>query len=146
MLTGFHRILVVLFALALPVLAAGPKESPKKAGARHDLLYVCDCEASCACTTTSLEAGKCTCGKALAAHHVLKVEGNEALLCSCPAGCTCKLDAKDPSMCGCGKAVRRVSLKGKGIYFCNCGGSCDCNTLLASPGKCKCGMALKKVD
>jgi hypothetical protein len=144
--TGFHRILTLLFALALPLAADAPKEAPKVASARHDLVYACACKDGCPCNTVSMNAGKCTCGKGLEAHHVLKMEGSEALLCACPEGCTCKLDAKDASKCGCGKTVKRVNLKGAGIYFCNCGGSCECNTLSAEPGKCKCGMALKKVD
>jgi len=78
--------------------------------------------------------------------HVLKIEGEEALLCTCAEGCKCSLDPKDPTKCGCGQPVKRVSLKGAGIYFCNCGGSCMCNTVSNSPGKCKCGMDLKKVD
>jgi hypothetical protein len=145
-LAGFHRILVLLFALTLPVVAAGPKEAAKKAAVRHDVLYVCDCGDSCPCTSVSVKAGKCACGKALAAHHVLKVEGDEALVCACPGSCSCKLDAQDATKCGCGKAVRRLSLADTGIYFCNCGGSCACNTLKAKPGKCKCGMALHKAD
>jgi hypothetical protein len=78
-------------------------------------------------------------------HHVVKVEGDEALLCACAEGCTCKIDPKDASKCGCGQPLKRVSLKGTGIYFCNCGGSCFCNTVSDQPGKCRCGMDLKTV-
>ena len=145
-LGSFRWITALLLALSLPLLAEQAKPSAKKAAARHDILFVCNCEDACACTTVGVKAGTCKCGKDLVAHHVLKVEGTEALVCACPAGCTCKLDGKDATKCGCGKAVRRVELKGSGIYFCNCSGSCECNTLQAKAGKCKCGMALKKVD
>lgn len=114
--------------------------------ARNDILYVCDCGATCKCNTLSTKPGKCGCGQPLAAYHVIKVEGDEALLCACGNNCTCAIDPKDNSKCGCGKPVKRVSLKGTGIYFCNCGGSCACNTVSDHPGQCKCGMQLKKVD
>ena len=78
--------------------------------------------------------------------HVLRVEGEEALVCACGGDCACKLDAADPSRCGCGKPLRRVGLKGTGVYFCNCGGTCQCNTVAAKAGVCKCGMALKRVS
>jgi len=77
--------------------------------------------------------------------HVVRVEGDEALVCTCAEGCTCKQDASDPTKCGCGKTLKRVSLKGTGIYFCNCGGSCACNTLSDQPGSCRCGMNLKQM-
>jgi hypothetical protein len=74
---------------------------------------------------------------------LVKVEGDVALVCGCEQGCTCAIDPKDPAKCGCGKQLRRVSLKGTGLYFCNCGGSCTCNHVSAKPGKCGCGMDLK---
>ena len=143
---GFRWITALLLALSLPLLAEEAKPATKKAAARHDMLYVCECGDACACTTIGVKAGQCKCGKALVAHHVVKVEGTEALVCACPSGCACKLDEKDATKCGCGKAVRRVDLKGTGLYFCNCGGSCACNTVQAKPGKCTCGMDLKKAD
>ena len=79
--------------------------------------------------------------------HVLKVEGNEALLCQCEEGCGCTgFNPKDPNKCTCGNQVKRVNMAGTGIYFCNCGGSCFCNTVSNEPGKCGCGMNLKKVN
>jgi hypothetical protein len=94
----------------------------------------------------STEPGTCGCGKDLEAGHVLKIEGDEAIVCTCGADCTCSLDPEDETKCACGKAVKRVSLKGTGLYFCNCGGSCNCNTVSAEPGECECGMEFKKVD
>ena len=114
---------------------------------RKDVLYTCNCGPECKCNTVSTKPGNCACGQPMKWGHVVKVEGNEALLCTCKEGCKCRgLDPKDPIKCTCGGPVKRVSLKGTGIYFCNCGGSCMCNTVSDSPGKCKCGMELKKVD
>jgi len=110
-----------------------------KAGA----LYVCGCGPDCKCTTVAVKPGKRHCGKDLVAVHPLKVEDDSVLACSCGADCKCTLDASDPTKCGCGKPVRKVSLKGSGLYYCACGGGC-CVTISDKPGKCKCGMDLKK--
>ncbi|MBA4373458.1 MAG: hypothetical protein C0402_11435 [Thermodesulfovibrio sp.] len=67
-------------------------------------------------------------------------------LCGQQAERSLCLDADDPAKCGYGKTVKKVNLKGTGIYFCNCGGSCTCNTVSNKPAKCKCGMDLKKSD
>ena len=117
-----------------------------QAAQRHDLLYVCNCGPECKCNTVSTQPGNCACGQPMVAYHVVKVEGDEALLCTCGGDCKCAIDPADSSKCGCGKEVKRVSLKGTGIFFCNCGGSCFCNTASDQPGQCKCGMPLKKVD
>jgi hypothetical protein len=114
--------------------------------ARQDVLYFCDCGKECKCDSVSTGPGNCKCGKPMKWGHVLKVEGNEALVCTCAEGCTCSLDPKDPAKCGCGNPVKRVNLKGTGIYFCNCGGSCMCNTVSDKPGRCKCSMDLKRAD
>jgi len=113
---------------------------------RSDILYYCDCGAECHCNSVSTKPGNCTCNKPMRWGHVIKVEGDEAIVCTCAEGCKCSIDANDPTKCGCGNKVKRLSLKGTGIYFCNCGGSCHCNTVSDKPGKCKCGMDLKKVD
>jgi hypothetical protein len=113
-------------------------------GARQDVLYTCNCGAECNCNTVSTQPGKCKCGVEMKWGHVLKIEGNEAILCQCGEGCKCGgLDAKDPTKCVCGMPVKRVNLEGTGVYFCNCGGSCYCNTVSDKPGKCRCGMELK---
>jgi hypothetical protein len=113
---------------------------------RADVLYACDCGNGCKCNSLSKQPGNCACGKPMRWHHVVKVENDEALLCSCKEGCKCSLDAADPSKCGCGNLVKRVSLKGSGLFFCNCGGSCTCNTVQAAPGDCRCGMPLKQIN
>jgi hypothetical protein len=66
-------------------------------------------------------------------------------LCTCKEGCKCQIDPQDKTRCGCGNPIKRVSLKGTGLYFCNCGGACACNTVSAQPGTCRCGMPLKTV-
>ena len=129
-------------------LKSGPQanlESGQMAG-RADVLYACDCGPGCDCNTLSKSPGQCRCGKPLRWYHVIKVEGDVALLCGCAKGCECKLDPKDPTKCGCGKPVKRVSLKGSGLFFCNCGGSCSCNTVQAQVGQCKCGMKLHQAN
>lgn len=117
---------------------------PTAAAERADVLYACDCGNGCSCNSLSKEPGNCACGKPLRWYHVVKVEQDEALLCGCEKGCNCKLDAQDPAKCACGKPIKRVSLKGSGLYFCNCGGSCTCNTVKTVPGECRCGMQLKQ--
>ena len=138
------RILVVL-ALSFLMLSA-VLVTAKADEARQDVLYYCNCGKECNCNSVSTTPGDCKCGKPMKWGHVLKIEGNEALVCTCEKGCTCSLDPKDSTKCGCGKDVKRVNLKGTGIYFCNCGGSCTCNTVSDKPGKCKCNMDLKKID
>jgi hypothetical protein len=60
-----------------------------------------------------VEPGNCSCGKPLAWGHVVKVEGDVALVCTCTEGCTCKIDATDPTKCGCGK--ESASASGTGL-------------------------------
>ena len=136
-------ILSVVVAVAIAVGVVGIVFAAKEE-ARNDVLYTCGCGASCGCKTVSLAPGKCGCGKPLVWGHVVKVEGNDALVCSCKEGCTCKVDEKNPGKCTCGSDLKRVSLVGTGLYFCNCGGSCTCNHLSDKPGKCHCGMDLKQ--
>jgi len=113
-----------------------------EAAVRHDVVYACNCGPDCTCGSVSTEAGPCSCGSEMAATHVVKVEGHDALLCTCSGDCTCEIDAEDETKCACGKELKRVSLEGSGLYFCNCGGSCTCNFISAEPGKCSCGMEL----
>ncbi len=135
------------FLLAFTALFLGMAvQSALAAEERTDVLYYCDCGPECHCNSVSTSPGNCKCNKPMKWGHVIKIEGDEAILCTCAEGCKCSIDANDPTKCGCGNKVKRVSLKGTGIYFCNCGGSCHCNTVSDKPGKCKCGMDLKKVD
>lgn len=125
-----------------PAAATAPAET----AARSDVLYSCNCGPACKCNSVSVKPGNCACGKPLAWGHLVRVEGDEALLCTCKEGCQCRIDPNDPTKCGCGNPIKRVSLKGSGLYFCNCGGSCGCNTVSAQPAACRCGMQLKKVE
>jgi hypothetical protein len=138
------RVLLVV-AIAVMMLSA-VMVFAKSDEARKDVIYYCNCGAECKCNSVSTTPGNCKCGKPMKWGHVLKIEGNEALVCTCGEGCTCSINPNDPTKCGCGNPVKRVNLKGTGIYFCNCGGSCMCNTMSDKPGKCKCGMDLKKAD
>jgi hypothetical protein len=113
-----------------------------EAAVRHDVVYACNCGPDCTCGSVSTEAGPCSCGSEMAATHVVKVDGHDALLCTCSGDCTCEIDAEDDTKCSCGEELKRVSLEGSGLYFCNCGGSCTCNFISAEPGKCSCGMEL----
>jgi hypothetical protein len=103
----------------------------------NKLYYVCNCKDDCTCNTISGKPGKCTCGSALAAMHVLAIEKGNGVFCRCGSECTCVRSKTDPAKCGCGKAVKMVSLKGK--YVCDCGTTCDCGTISDKPGKCHCG-------
>lgn len=141
---------LLMIAVCLSFLSAGcvtTKPAATAEQARHDVLYTCNCGPQCKCNSVSTQAGNCRCGQPMKWGHVVRVEGNEALLCQCKEGCTCAgLDPKDPSKCACGNPVKRVNLQGSGIYFCNCGGACGCNTVSDKPGGCKCGMPLKKAE
>jgi hypothetical protein len=113
-----------------------------EAEVRHDVVFACACGPDCDCGSVSAVAGTCSCGTELEAAHMVKVEGNEALVCGCEADCTCEINAEDETTCACGTEIRRVSLEGSGVYFCNCGGSCTCNFVSDEPGNCACGMEL----
>ena len=141
------KILTVLFLVFLLALSGcAAKQTASTQVDREDVLYTCNCGLQCNCNSMSTQAGNCACGNPMKWGHVLRIEGNEALLCQCAEGCSCGgLDPKNPNKCMCGTPIKRVNLEGTGIYFCNCGGSCSCNTVSESPGKCKCGMNLKKV-
>jgi len=136
-------VLVLSFSVLLlsAVMLTARADEP-----RQDVLYYCNCGPECNCNSLSTHPGNCKCGQPMKWGHVLKIEGNEAIVCTCDEGCKCNLDRKDPTKCSCGKPVKRINLKGTGIYFCNCGGSCMCNTVSDKPGKCKCSMQLKRVD
>ena len=140
-------IKVFLFVICSLFVMFAYMETASTEEQRSDVLYTCDCGPQCKCNSVSTKPGKCSCGQPMKWGHVLKTEGNEAILCTCKEGCKCSgFDPKDPTKCSCGNPVKRANLKGTGIYFCNCAGSCTCNTVSDKPGKCKCGMELKKVD
>lgn len=135
---------VLITLLVCVGLSCAADKVVKKKADKGSILYVCNCGGDCKCNTVSTRPGNCKCGGKLAAMHVLKIEGDEAILCTCGKKCACKLDPADPSKCGCGQPAKRVSLKG--LYVCGCGEGCTCNTISDKPGKCKCGNTLKKVE
>ncbi len=144
---GKMRTSRILLLVAVSVfLVSAIMVTAKADEPRQDVLYYCNCGADCNCNTVSTKPGNCKCGKPMKWGHVVKIDGTMASVCTCDEGCKCAIDPKDPSKCGCGKDVKKIDLKGTGIYFCNCGGSCTCNTVSDKPGKCKCNMDLKKVD
>jgi hypothetical protein len=128
--------------MAVEAVAAEMVMDDVEAEVRNDVLYTCNCGPECDCGSVSAEAGTCGCGTELAAAHMVKVEGNEALVCGCAGDCTCEINAEDETTCSCGTEIRRVSLEGSGIYYCNCGGSCTCNFVATEAGNCACGMEL----
>jgi hypothetical protein len=138
----FVTAVLAVFMLSGIAFAEGSKAKAKKAKAGN-ILYVCNCSDNCTCDTVSMKPGKCKCGQKLAAMHILKIEGEQAILCTCGKDCTCKLDPNDPSKCGCGKNVRKVSIKD--MYVCACGPDCACNMVSDKPAKCKCGAEMKKL-
>jgi hypothetical protein len=141
-------IKTLLIGLCLSVIGVGyvTAQSAAPSSERHDVLYTCNCGPECKCNSASTEPGKCACGVPMKWGHVLKIEGDEAILCQCAEGCKCELSKDDPAKCACGNQVKRVKLAGTGIHFCNCGGSCVCNNVSDQAGNCKCGMPLKVVD
>jgi hypothetical protein len=118
------------------------EKAPLSTGA----IYWCACGPECKCNSVSTKPGTCSCGKEMVGGHVVFTEGNTALVCTCGPGCSCAIDPNDRTKCGCGKPIKRIDLKGTGIYFCNCGGSCACNTVSDKPGTCKCGMQLHQAQ
>ena len=152
----FAAVLVlVAAALVIAACAHGPGQpcascpaggpgAAQKAAQSSAAIYWCNCGPECKCNSVSTKPGKCSCGKEMAGGHVVFTEGNTALVCTCGPDCSCAIDPNDHTKCGCGKPVRRIDLKGTGLYFCNCGGACACNTVSDKPGTCKCGMQLQQ--
>lgn len=133
------KIVVGLVMLVILAVAAGVVISAEKS----HVYYVCNCADDCKCNSLSKEPGKCTCGKDMAAMHMLEIEKNTAILCRCGADCSCERSKKDTNLCNCGKPVKTVDITGK--YACACGGGCKCNTVSDKPGKCGCGKEMKKI-
>lgn len=117
------------------------EKAPQSSGA----IYWCDCGPECKCNSVSTKPGKCGCGKEMAGGHVVWAEGTTVLACPCGPGCSCAIDPKDHGKCGCGKPVKKIDLKGTGLWFCNCGGACGCGAVSDKPGPCTgCGMQLQQ--
>jgi hypothetical protein len=120
--------------------AAAPK-APQSSG----VIYWCNCGPECKCNSVAAKPGKCSCGKEMAGGHVVWVEGTTALACTCGPDCVCTIDPNDHTKCGCGKPIKKIELKGTGLWFCNCGGACACGAVSDKPGPCRaCGMQLQQ--
>lgn len=137
------RTSVVLLAVALVLTAVGLALAAEKSAEKSQVFYVCNCGAVCHCDSLSKEPGKCTCGKDMAAMHLLAIEKDTAIFCTCGGNCSCERSKTDPDKCDCGNPVKKVSLKGK--YVCACGADCTCGSISDKPGKCTCGQEMKKV-
>ena len=133
-----------IIVLALGVLFLGGAIGAIVSADKGKVYYVCNCQDDCKCNFVANKAGKCNCGSALAAMHVLAIEKGQGIFCRCGEECTCERSKTDPGKCGCGKSVKTVSLKGK--YICDCGPSCNCGTISDKAGKCHCGKDLKQVS
>ena len=131
----FIVVVCVLFVAAVAGMVIAAEKSK--------VYYVCNCGEKCNCNSVSKDPGKCTCGKEMAAMHVLTIEKGTGVFCQCGADCTCDRSKTDASKCGCGKPVKVVSLKGK--YACACGAACNCGAISDKPGKCGCGKDMQKV-
>jgi hypothetical protein len=141
-----NKIVAGMVVSVVLALAAGAVISADKS----QVYYVCNCADDCKCNSISREPGKCTCGKEMAAMHMLEVEKNTAVLCRCGADCSCERSKKDPNLCGCGKAVKTVDITGKyacacGYKSCVCSGGCTCNAVADKQEKCGCGKDMKKI-
>ena len=139
-----HLLLLVGMCVALLVAGCIMIHPAYAADAvRHDVLYSC---AQGKCSSVGIKPGNCACGLPMKWGHVIKVEGNEAILCQCAEGCKCSgLDPKNPGKCVCGTPVKRVSYRGTRPLI-SATAAAHAPAILCSdkPGKCKCGMDLKK--
>jgi len=143
---NMKKVVVGMTMIVILALTAGVVISADKS----QIYYVCNCGDDCKCNSISKEPGKCTCGKEMAAMHMLEIEKNTAVLCRCGADCSCERSKKDPNLCGCGKPVKTVDITGKhacscGTPSCICSGGCKCNAVSEKPGKCGCGKEMKKI-
>jgi hypothetical protein len=83
-------------------------ENPVKKG---DFISICKSGKSCGkFETGSKDAAECKCGAETEQLHVLKLEGDVAVVCQCGGGCACDLNAKNPYLCGCGTPVKVVRI------------------------------------
>jgi hypothetical protein len=128
-----------------PNCPQGGAAAAQQAAKSPSTIYWCNCGPECACKSVSLKPGKCSCGKEMAGGHVVWAEGNTVLACTCGPDCTCAIDPKDKTTCGCGKPVKKIDLRGTGLWYCSCGGACGCNVVSDKPGSCgSCGMELQQ--
>lgn len=101
-------VTLILGLVALCGLTAWAASHEIKQG---DFVTVCKAGKDCGKFDTAvMDAKTCKCGAEADKLHVLKVEGEFAVLCQCGGGCACELNAKNPYLCGCGSPVKVVRI------------------------------------
>jgi len=102
-------VIVLLIGLTAYLgFATWATQNPIKQG---DFISVCKPGKDCGkFETGALNPDGCKCGTEKEPLHVLKIEGEFAVLCQCGGGCACDLNAKNPYLCGCGNPVKVVRL------------------------------------
>jgi hypothetical protein len=89
-------------------LTAGAADNEIKKG---DMVSVCKAGKDCGkFETATKDLKNCKCGAETEMFHVLKVEGDVAVLCQCGGGCKCELSPKNPYQCSCGSPVKVVRI------------------------------------
>jgi len=100
--------LVVAVSVACFGFASWAGETAIKKG---DFVTVCKTGKQCGKMELAvLNAKDCRCGTYSEKMHVLKVEGDVAVLCQCGGMCACEMSEKNPYLCGCGSPVKVVRI------------------------------------
>jgi hypothetical protein len=101
-------LLFVVVSISYFGFAAGASTGEIKKG---DFVTVCNSGQGCGkFEVASMDPKGCKCGAQSEKLHVLKVEGEVAVLCQCGGMCACELNAKNPYLCGCGSPVKVVRI------------------------------------
>jgi hypothetical protein len=104
----FTLIMVVVGFMAFVGLGAWAGDVEIKQG---DFVTVCKAGKACGkFEVAAKEAKDCKCGAVKDKMHVLKIDGDVAVLCQCGGMCACELHPKNPYLCGCGTPVKVVKL------------------------------------
>lgn len=104
----FIIMVVVLALVAFLGLTTWAADNGVKKG---DSVSVCKAGKGCGkFETAAKDAKDCKCGAESEQLHVLKVEGDVAVLCQCGGGCSCDVNAKNPYLCGCGSPIKAVRI------------------------------------
>jgi hypothetical protein len=78
---------------------------------KDDFVTICKSGDGCSkFEMATMDSKDCKCGAQSEKLHVLKVEGDVAVLCQCGGGCACDLNTKNPYLCGCGSPVKVVRI------------------------------------
>lgn len=105
---AFMAAVAVAVAVVLYGFASWAEETAIKEG---DFVTVCKTGKKCGKMELGvLNPKDCKCGAYGEKMHVLKVEGEVAVLCQCGGMCSCDLNEKNPYLCGCGSPVKVVRI------------------------------------